>query len=59
MYSFLDLIYSQVPRGEGGDRISWFLNGSGTFDVQSYYQVIHGANAHSISKFLLSLPFSS
>lgn len=49
MYSFLDLIYSRVPRGEGGDRMSWCLNKSGTFDVQSYYQLIRGANAHSIS----------
>lgn len=45
--SFLDHIYSQVPRGEGNDRMPWYLKGSGKFDTRTYYQVIRGVNNFS------------
>lgn len=38
--SFLDLLYSQMPRGLGDDRLRWCLNRSGIFDARSYYKVI-------------------
>uniref|UniRef100_A0A2N9GMA1 Pentacotripeptide-repeat region of PRORP domain-containing protein n=1 Tax=Fagus sylvatica TaxID=28930 RepID=A0A2N9GMA1_FAGSY len=31
--SFLELIYSHLPRGNGCDKPNWQLNGSGVFDV--------------------------
>lgn len=40
--SFFTHIYSQVPNGEGGDRMRWSLNGSGTFDVCPFYKAIRG-----------------
>ena len=33
VFYFLDHIYSQVPRGEGSDRLHWCLKGSGKFDT--------------------------
>jgi hypothetical protein len=34
--SFVDLLYSNVPRGEWCDKMRWRLNASGSFDVTSY-----------------------
>ena len=34
--SFVDLLYSNVPRGEWCDKMRWRLNASGGFDVTSY-----------------------
>lgn len=31
--SFLDHIYSEVPRDEGNDSMRWYLKGSGKFDT--------------------------
>ena len=45
--SFLDRIYSQVPRGEGNDRMPLYLKGSGKFDTRTYYPVIRGVNNFS------------
>ena len=28
--SFLDFTYSQIPKGEGDDRMTWRLSGSGS-----------------------------
>jgi hypothetical protein len=47
--SFLDLPYLKIPFGGGGggggggqgcDKMRWRLNGSGSFDVCSYYEAI-------------------
>ena len=38
--SFLDLIYSHLPRGDGCDRLNWQLNGRGVFDVQSFNKAL-------------------
>lgn len=35
--SFLGLIFLEVPRGEGIDRLRWCFNGSCKFDLHSYY----------------------
>jgi hypothetical protein len=40
--SFLDFIYSHLPRGAGCGKLNWQLNGSGLFDVRSYYAVLRG-----------------
>ena len=39
-YSLLHFIQTRIPRGEGSDRLFWCLNGSGKFDVQSFYNKI-------------------
>ena len=36
--SFLEFFYSQLPKGMGCNRMRWRLNGSGMFDVHSYYK---------------------
>ena len=36
-YSLLHFIQTQIPRGEGSDIFFWCLNGSGKFDVRSFY----------------------
>ena len=42
--SFFNHIYSRVP--SGGYSMRWRLNGSGKFNVQSYYKDIHGASGN-------------
>ena len=39
-YSLFHFIQTQIPRGGGSDRLCWSLNGSGKFDVQSFYHKI-------------------
>ena len=39
-YSLLHFIHTCIPRGEGSDRLFWCLNGSGKFDVRSFYYKI-------------------
>ena len=39
-YSLLHFIKTRIPRGGGSDRLCWHLNGSGKFDVQSFYHKI-------------------
>ena len=40
--SFLILLYSNIPWGEGGDILSWGLKGSGDFYVSSFYNALRG-----------------
>ena len=40
--SFLILLYSNIPRGEGGDILSWRLEGSGDFYVSSFFNALRG-----------------
>ena len=42
-YSLLHFIQTQIPRGGGSDRLFWCLNGSGKFDVWSFYHKIRNA----------------
>ena len=46
-YSLLHFIQSRIPRGGGSDNLSWCLNGSGRFDVQSFYLKIRNATLTS------------
>ena len=39
-YSLLHFIQTRIPRGEGSDKLFWCLNGSGKFDVRSFYHKI-------------------
>ena len=39
-YSLLHFIQTRIPRGEGSDKLFWCLNGSGKFDVRSFYRKI-------------------
>ena len=34
--SLFEHLYSNMPRGEGNDTLTWKLNRSGVFDVHSY-----------------------
>ena len=40
VYSFFELIYSFMPRGEGDDHLVWRLTTSGVFDVRSFYKLL-------------------
>lgn len=42
MTSFLDFLYSKVPKKDGRDKLSWSLSGSSQFDVCSYYAELRG-----------------
>ena len=42
-YSLLHFIQTRIPRGDGGDRLRWDLNGSGKFDTRSFYHKIRNA----------------
>ena len=42
-YSLLHFIQTPIPRGGGCDRLCWDLNGSGKFDIQSFYHKIRNA----------------
>ena len=42
-YSLLHCIQTRIPRGDGGDRLCWGLNGSGKFDIRSFYHKIWNA----------------
>ena len=42
-YSLLHFIQTQIPRGGGCDRLCWDLNGSGKFDIRSFYHKIQNA----------------
>ena len=44
VYSFFELIYSSMPRGEGDDHLVWRLTTSGVFDVRSFYKLLFGPN---------------
>ena len=46
-YSLLHFIQSRIPRGGGSDNLSWCLNGSGSFDVRSFYLKIRNATLTS------------
>ena len=46
-YSLLHFIQSRIPRGGGSDNLSWCLNGSGRFDIQSFYLKIRNATLTS------------
>ena len=39
-YSLLHFIQTRIPRGGDSDRVFWCLNGSGKFNVQSFYRKI-------------------
>ena len=41
--SLLHFIQTRIPRGGGSDNLSWCLNGSGKFDVRSFYHKIRNA----------------
>lgn len=45
VFSFLDVIQSQVLRGAGCDSLCWCLNGSGKFDTQSFYNEMDASNS--------------
>ena len=40
--SFLDFIYSHLPKGVGPDTWSWSLQGSGKFEVRSFCKALSG-----------------
>ena len=42
-YSLLHFIQTRIPRGEGCDKLCWGLNGSGKFDIRSFYHKIRNA----------------
>ena len=46
-YSLLHFIQTRIPRGGGSDKLSWCLNGSGKFDVRSFYHKIQNATLTS------------
>ena len=33
-------LYSNIPRGDGDDTLTWKLNHFGVFDVRSYYNLL-------------------
>ena len=39
-YSLFHFIQTRNPRGDAGDRLRWGLNGSGKFDIWSFYHKI-------------------
>lgn len=43
MVSFIDILYSKIPKILGPDRMRWRLNGNGRFDVWSY-EVLRGSS---------------
>ena len=42
MQNFFELLYSNVPLGQGMDQICWRPSREGKFDVHSYYDVLRG-----------------
>ena len=42
-YSLLQFIQTRIPRSDGCDRLRWGLNGSGKFDIRSFYHKIRNA----------------
>ena len=42
-HSLLHFIQTPIPRGGGCDRLCWDLNGSGKFDIRSFYHKIRNA----------------
>ena len=40
VYSFFELIYSSMPRGEGDDHLDQRLTTSGVFDAYSFYKLL-------------------
>ena len=44
VYSFFELIYSYMLRGEGDDHLDWRLTMSGVFDVRFFYKLLFGPN---------------
>ena len=44
VYSFFELIYSFIPRGEEDDHLVWRLITSGVFDVCFFYKLLSGPN---------------
>ena len=39
-YSLLQFIQTRIPKGGGSDRLCWCLNGSGKFNIRSFYHKI-------------------
>ena len=42
-YSLLHFIQTRIPRGRGCNKLCWDLNGSGKFDIRSFYHKIRNA----------------
>ena len=40
--SFIEFLYSHMPRGEGDDTLTWKLTKKGVFNVRSYYKLLSG-----------------
>ena len=40
--SFIEFLYSHMPRGEGDDTLTWKLTKKGVFDVHSCYKLLSG-----------------
>lgn len=39
---YFDILYSNIPRWEGPNRMRWRMNGHGRFDVHYYYKTLRG-----------------
>ena len=48
LYSFFELIYSSMPRGEEGDHLIWRLTMSGVFDVRYFYKLLSSPNTDEL-----------
>ena len=48
-YSLLHFIQTHIPRGGGCDKLCWDLNGSGKFDIWSFYHKIWNAAPSTFS----------
>uniref|UniRef100_A0A7N2LTH0 DNA-directed RNA polymerase n=1 Tax=Quercus lobata TaxID=97700 RepID=A0A7N2LTH0_QUELO len=42
-YSLLQFIQIRIPRGDGCDRLRWGLNGSGKFDIRSFFVDVYAS----------------
>jgi hypothetical protein len=42
-----NILYYNIPSGEGSDRLKRRLKSEGKFDVHSYYEVLRGSNVVS------------
>ena len=38
--SFIEFLYSHMPRGDGDDTLTWKLTKKGVFDVHSHYKLL-------------------
>jgi len=48
-YSLFHFIQTRIPRGGGCDRLCWDLNGSGKFDIRSFYHKIQNVASSTFS----------